>query len=81
MREGVFARHLSGYYLGKFISDAEDFAKNGGSGFNVQAAQSKISQLALLRKALFAKHPEWQAQHGVEWKDANPGSSLGGMAN
>jgi hypothetical protein len=70
VREGVFTHPLEGYFVAKFLShDAVNYTKNGGAGYNVAAAQSKIAQMELLRGALFMCHPEWEKNGQVSWPD------------
>ncbi len=68
VRNAVLSHPLEGYHVTKFLSEtAVKISRNGGTGFNVAAAGSKISQMAQLRIALFTCHPEWQRSGQVQW--------------
>ena len=70
VREGVMRHPLEGYFVAKFMSsDAVNYTKNGGSDYNVAAAQSNIAQMELLRGALYMCHPEWEQNGVVSWPE------------
>ena len=71
VRSAVLAHPLEGYFVSKFLSDdVIRHTGNGGTGFDVAAHAGEISQMALLRTALFSCNKEkWLKSGRVTWED------------
>jgi len=80
VRDGVVSHPLEGYHVAKFFSEtAVNLSRNSGAGFDVEAAASKISQMAHLRTALFSRHPEWSRSGEVQWPEFAKASGPSGL--